>query len=429
VNINVVQTMKSLLLGIVPYVIYGATDDCFKAIEGRNMKCREEELHLMDYEFDYYDYMEKWEEYGGLWPTDCFEECGRRKDCRFVTLVNSRGDWTYNCMLHSKCSFEKGNKKDPYSYNGIWQKKICTQEDMAKKFDLISFSKQCGENVLSRERIVNGKTAKPNSWPWIAGVLNPLSETEGSYSGLISNRLSCGGSIISSTHILTAAHCVFDDDNKLMKNLQVIVGEHDTNYDDEKCDDGKCERIVNVNCIKVHPNYNTTSGDFDFAVLRVDDMKLDGKNRNIVCLPQQGKHIMISQDDNTTACYVAGWGEQTATDGKTDGNDFFNYPSTRLQSIRLNVFTHEYCKSKFDWESLFGVDAAFCAGREDERKDSCQGDSGGPLVCVVNDVPVLYGVVSWGEGCAQKKQGGCLRQSSQSDRLDPDCRRRMRQTE
>ena len=48
-------------------------------------------------------------------------------------------------------------------------------------------------------KIVNGELADKNEWPWLAALLRPSSTSSGQY---------CGASLISSTHVLTAAHCI-----------------------------------------------------------------------------------------------------------------------------------------------------------------------------------------------------------------------------
>ena len=58
---------------------------------------------------------------------------------------------------------------------------------------------KCGDNDAIANRIVGGDEVVRHSIPWQAALVNKK--------GFYKDRPFCGGTIIDSTHILTAAHC------------------------------------------------------------------------------------------------------------------------------------------------------------------------------------------------------------------------------
>ena len=72
--------------------------------------------------------------------------------------------------------------------NSLFVNKLPTIED------------NCGFSNASHKRIVGGEPSKRGAWPWIAliGYVNNLGETS----------FKCGGTLISSRQVVTAAHCV-----------------------------------------------------------------------------------------------------------------------------------------------------------------------------------------------------------------------------
>ena len=85
-----------------------------------------------------------------------------------------------------------------------------------------------------------------------------------------------------------------------------------------------------------------------------------------------------------------GWGE-------TEGTG----PANPLQKVAVPVLGDAYCDEVYASEG-YVANGEICAGYETGGKDSCQGDSGGPLVLNGR----LFGVVSWGIGCADAGNPG-----------------------
>jgi len=207
----------------------------------------------------------------------------------------------------------------------------------------------------------------------------------------------CGGSLIDSSHILTAAHCI-----KQLQPAQIRarLGEWDVNNDSEFFPNIEYDVISAT----IHPEYYSNNLYNDLAVLKIAGSVDYASNPHIspVCIPH------AHQDFAGQRCYVTGWGKDAFGRGGA-------YQQV-LKEVEVPVLLDFDCERKLKRTRL-GLDfvlhpSFICAGGE-EGKDSCKGDGGGPLVCQTGGSWQLAGIVSWGVGCGEKDIPGVYVKVSQ----------------
>jgi trypsin len=191
----------------------------------------------------------------------------------------------------------------------------------------------------------------------------------------------CGGSVISSLWILTAAHCV---QGEQASRIRVVTGR--TNLT------AAGGQVLNVAEVWVHPKYD--GNGWDAALLKLASAT---SSPAITLATAADDHL----ENPGTILRVTGWGDQTGTLGLT--------ATSQMRWVDLQVVSDSNCGL-----TNFGLHAPTGVCAEALAKDSCQGDSGGPLFR--NAAPrIQVGIVSYGTGCGLPKFPGVYSEVNNAD--------------
>ncbi|KAM3916890.1 transmembrane protease serine 9-like [Leptodactylus fuscus] len=235
----------------------------------------------------------------------------------------------------------------------------------------------CGSPVVNN-RIVGGTDAADGEWPWQISL-----RYRGSHI--------CGGSLISSQWVLTAAHCF--ENSVYPPDYNVYLGRYQLSVADGH------SFISSVSNIIVNPSFTSAGSKGDIALVKLSRPVTYTKYIMPICLPSASVTFPGGMD-----CWVTGWGTINS------GVDL-PYPKT-LQKVMTPIINRPTCDDYYHVGTTTSsgttiiLDDMICSGYKDGGKDSCQGDSGGPLVCKVKGVWYQAGIVSWGNGCAAAYRPG-----------------------
>ena len=228
--------------------------------------------------------------------------------------------------------------------------------------------------------IVGGGASDPGEWPWQVALVS------GSATDLFQGQF-CGGSLISSQWVVTAAHCVYDFSISPPlplnpSDVDIVAGI----YNLVSPVSGYQRRDVSQIIRHASFDPNASNLSFDIALLQLAGPVTIGHSGDIrtSLVPLVSSSVGSLSGTNS---WVTGWGTISS------GGPF----PDRLLEVELPIITNTNCNNIYNLLGFSITSNMLCAGSS--GKDACQGDSGGPLVVSSGNKWRLAGVVSWGVDC------------------------------
>lgn len=223
---------------------------------------------------------------------------------------------------------------------------------------------------------MGGEDSTDAEWPWVVSI-----QKNGTHH--------CAGSLLTRRWVVTAAHCFKGTLNK-PSQFSVLLGAWQLG------NPGPRSQEVGIAWVQSHPVYSWEEGSrADIALVRLEHSIHFSERILPICLPDASVRLSPNM-----RCWIAGWG--SIHDGVP-----LPHPQT-LQKLEVPIINSEVC-SRLYWRGAGQgaiTEDMLCAGYLEGQRDACLGDSGGPLMCQVEGTWLLAGIISWGEGCAERDRPG-----------------------
>ncbi|XP_022425610.1 mannan-binding lectin serine protease 1 isoform X4 [Delphinapterus leucas] len=286
----------------------------------------------------------------GTWsnkiPTCKIVDCGAPAELEngLVTFSTRNNLTTYKSEIRYSC-------QQPYyqmlhsitdvytcSAQGVWMNEVLgrSQPTCLPVCGIPKFSR----NLMAR--IFSGRPAQKGTTPWIAMLSH------------LNGQPFCGGSLLGSKWIVTAAHCLhqlLDSEDATLHGLdllspsafKIIMGKHWRYRSDEN------EQSLSVKQIFLHPLYNPNTFENDVALVELSKSPVLNDFVMPICLPQgppqEGAMVIVS-----------GWGKQFLQ----------RFPET-LMEIEIPVVDHRICQEAYTPLKKKVTRDMICAGEKEGK--------------------------------------------------------------